>query len=53
VKPETPNKEFHAYNTIPVLLREGSWLKVDGDHNSERRVLSQTSKQNQIAEDRN
>jgi hypothetical protein len=24
-------KEFHAY-TIPVLgLREGSWLKVDGD----------------------
>jgi dipeptidase E len=31
VKLETSNKEFHAY-THPVLgLREGSWLKVDGD----------------------
>jgi dipeptidase E len=38
----SPNKEFHAYNTIPVLGCEGSWLKVDDTDNSERRVLSQT-----------
>jgi dipeptidase E len=31
-KRDTRIKEFHAYNSIPVLgLREGSWLKVDGD----------------------
>jgi dipeptidase E len=46
-------KEFHAYNTIPVLgLREGSWLKVDGDQVIVKGEFSaRLFKQNQIAEE--
>jgi dipeptidase E len=52
VKLETPNKEFHAYNTIPVLgLREGSWLKVDGDQIVKGEFSARLFKQNQIAEE--
>jgi dipeptidase E len=50
---DTRIKEFHAYNTIPVLgLREGSWLKVDGDQIIVKGTLSvRLFKQNQIAEE--
>ncbi|WP_016989951.1 dipeptidase PepE [Flavobacterium sp. ACAM 123] len=50
---DTRIKEFHAYNTIPVLgLREGSWLKVDGDQIIVKGEFSaRLFKQNQIAEE--
>lgn len=50
---ETRIKEFHSFNTIPVLgLREGSWLDVKGDKiilkgNLEARLF----RQNQIPEE--
>jgi dipeptidase E len=38
--------------TLPVLgLREGSWLKVDGDQIIVKGEFRQTFKQNQIAEE--
>jgi dipeptidase E len=50
---ETRIKEFHAYNNIPVLgLREGSWLKVDGDKIILKGELAaRLFKQNQAAEE--
>jgi dipeptidase E len=50
---DTRIKEFHAYNTIPVLgLREGSWLKVDGDKIIVKGELSaRLFKQNQTTEE--
>lgn len=50
---DTRIKEFHAYNTIPVLgLREGSWLKVDGDKIILKGEFSaRLFKQNQTAEE--
>lgn len=50
---ETRIKEFHAYNNIPVLgLREGSWLKVDGDKIILKGELAaRLFKQNQSAEE--
>jgi dipeptidase E len=45
-------KEFHAYNTIPVLDYVGSWLKVDGDQVIVKGEFSaRLFKQNQIAEE--
>ncbi|TDE06306.1 dipeptidase PepE [Flavobacterium hiemivividum] len=50
---ETRIKEFHAYNNIPVLgLREGSWLKVDGDKIILKgQLAARVFKQNQAAEE--
>jgi len=47
---ETRIKEFHAFNTVPVLgLREGSWLDVKGEKITLRGNLSaRLFKQNQI-----
>lgn len=50
---ETRIKEFHAFNTIPVLgLREGSWLDVKGEKITLRGNLSaRLFRQNQIPEE--
>jgi dipeptidase E len=50
---ETRIKEFHAYNTIPVLgLREGSWLDVKGSKILLKGNLSaRLFRQNQVAEE--
>jgi dipeptidase E len=50
---ETRIKEFHAFNSTPVLgLREGSWLEVKGDKVILRGNLSaRVFRQNQIPEE--
>lgn len=50
---ETRIKEFHAFNTIPVLgLREGSWLEVKGNKITLKGSLSaRLFKQNQNPEE--
>ena len=50
---ETRIKEFHAFNTIPVLgLREGSWLDVKGSTTILKGGLSaKLFRQNQIPEE--
>ncbi|MGO4906129.1 dipeptidase PepE [Flavobacterium sp. W20_MBD1_R3] len=50
---ETRIKEFHAYNTVPVLgLREGSWLDVKGDTITLKGDLTaRLFRQNQIPEE--
>lgn len=50
---ETRIKEFHAFNTVPVLgLREGSWLEVLGDKITLKGDLkARLFKQNQEAEE--
>jgi dipeptidase E len=50
---DTRIKEFHAYNSIPVLgLREGSWLKIQGNKIIVKGELSaRLFKQNQAAEE--
>lgn len=51
---ETRIKEFHAFNTIPVLgLREGSWLEVIGEKiilkgNLTARVFKQNETPNEV-----
>lgn len=52
---ETRIKEFHTQNTIPVVgLREGSWLRVNGDEiilkgELEARVFEQDKKPYEVA----
>ena len=50
---ETRIKEYHAFNTVPVLgLREGSWLDVKGNSITLKGDLSaRVFKQNQEAEE--
>ena len=50
---ETRIKEFHAYNSVPVLgLREGSWLDVKGDSITLKGNLNaRLFRQNQIPEE--
>lgn len=50
---ETRIKEYHAFNTVPVLgLREGSWLDVKGNSITLKGNLSaRVFKQNQEAEE--
>jgi dipeptidase E len=50
---ETRIREFHAFNTVPVLgLREGSWLDVKGEKITLKGNLSaRLFRQNQIAEE--
>lgn len=50
---ETRIKEFHAFNSFPVLgLREGSWLDVKGDKITLKGNLSaRLFRQNQVAEE--
>lgn len=47
---ETRIKEFHAFNSVPVLgLREGSWLDVKGDKITLRgKLTARLFRQNQI-----
>jgi len=50
---ETRIKEFHQFNSLPVLgLREGSWLDVKGDKITLKGTLSaRLFKQNQTPEE--
>ncbi|QIH38501.1 dipeptidase PepE [Flavobacterium sp. Sr18] len=50
---ETRIKEYHAFNTVPVLgLREGSWLDVKGDSITLKGNLkARLFRQNQIPEE--
>jgi dipeptidase E len=50
---ETRIKEFHAFNSLPVLgLREGSWLDVKGEKIILRGILpARLFRQNQIPEE--
>jgi dipeptidase E len=52
---ETRIKEFHAFNTLPVLgLREGSWLEVRGEKITLKgKLRARLFKQNQEAEEIN